>query len=100
MKIAVSGKGGTGKTTISATMARLSAQRGLQTLAIDCDSNPNLGVSLGLDFDLVNSVEPLPKTLAGRDPWSASRLVDAFGVPAPDGVTLVLGARVDQAAAG
>ncbi|MFN2388974.1 MAG: AAA family ATPase [Actinomycetota bacterium] len=100
MKVAVSGKGGTGKTTISATLARLGARRGYRTLAIDCDSNPNLGASLGLGFEALDDAEPLPKMVAGREPWSADRLVSTFGVEGPDGVTLVLGARVDQAAAG
>ena len=100
MKVAISGKGGTGKTTISATLARVAARRGYDTLAIDCDSNPNLGVSLGLDFDRVNSATPLPKMIRGTEPWTADRLISEHGIPAPDGVTLVLGARVDQAAGG
>ncbi|MCI0547826.1 MAG: AAA family ATPase, partial [Candidatus Rokubacteria bacterium] len=48
MKIAVAGKGGSGKTTIAATLARLLARRGRKVLALDADSNPNLSVSLGL----------------------------------------------------
>lgn len=100
MKIAVSGKGGTGKTTISATLARLAARRGYRTLAIDCDSNPNLGASLGLSFDTLDSVEALPKMIQGREPISAERLVAGFGIEAPDGVTLVIGARVEEAGGG
>lgn len=100
MKVAISGKGGTGKTTISATLARTAARRGFRTLAIDCDSNPNLGVSLGLDFDVINSAEHLPKTVRRGQTWRADELIAGYGVEAPDNVTLIHAARVDQAASG
>lgn len=100
MKIAVSGKGGTGKTTIAATLARLGARRGLQTLAIDCDSNPNLGLSLGLDFATIDRAKPLPKAIRGTQLVSAESLVAEYGVPAADGVTLVVAARIERAGGG
>lgn len=100
MKVAISGKGGTGKTTISGTLARLAAQRGTRVLALDCDSNPNLGLSLGLDLDTLSSMTPLPKTIRGDLPQPAERLIAQHGVEAPDGITLVIGARVEQAAGG
>ncbi|MEO7837595.1 MAG: AAA family ATPase, partial [Acidimicrobiales bacterium] len=46
MKVAVVGKGGSGKTTTSAVVARTLARHGLSVVALDCDSNPNLGISL------------------------------------------------------
>jgi CO dehydrogenase maturation factor len=49
MRIAVAGKGGVGKTTLTAFLAREFAGRGLRTLAVDCDPNPNLAESFGLD---------------------------------------------------
>jgi CO dehydrogenase maturation factor len=48
MKIAISGKGGVGKTTLTATLARVAAARGNPVLAIDADPNPNLHLALGL----------------------------------------------------
>ena len=48
MRIAVSGKGGSGKTTIAATLARVFARRGYCVNAIDDDPNPNLAAALGL----------------------------------------------------
>ena len=48
MRIAVAGKGGSGKTTTAATLARLFARRGYRVTAIDDDPNPNLSMALGL----------------------------------------------------
>lgn len=100
MKVAISGKGGTGKTTVSGTLARLAARQGIRTLALDCDSNPNLALSIGLDLDTLAAMTPLPKTVRGDMPEPAERLISEHAVDAPDGVRLVLGARVEQAAGG
>lgn len=48
LKIAVSGKGGVGKTTISALLCRVLAAKGLEVLAVDADSNANLAHGLGV----------------------------------------------------
>jgi CO dehydrogenase maturation factor len=47
MKIALSGKGGVGKTTLTALLARQAATRGHPVLVIDADPNPNLHLALG-----------------------------------------------------
>ena len=53
LTIAVAGKGGTGKTTLSALMIRSLRERGLTPiLAVDADPNANLGEALGLTADL------------------------------------------------
>ncbi|WP_373512604.1 AAA family ATPase [Persicitalea sp.] len=49
MKIAVCGKGGVGKTTISGLLCRILGAKGIPVLAIDGDPNPNLALTLGLD---------------------------------------------------
>ena len=61
MKIAVTGKGGVGKTTIAATLARLYAEEGHPVLAADVDPDANLG--LALDFRKKSSIRSfrLPK---------------------------------------
>ncbi len=51
MKIAIAGKGGVGKTTISGTLCRILAANGKKVLAIDGDPNPNLSTVLGIKSD-------------------------------------------------
>lgn len=48
MKIAVSGKGGVGKTTLTAFMIKALARRGMKVLAIDADPDANLAQALGV----------------------------------------------------
>ena len=49
MKLAVSGKGGVGKTTFSALLARTLSDQGKKVLAIDADPDANLAAALGID---------------------------------------------------
>jgi len=51
MKLGIVGKGGVGKTTVSALLADAFAATGRRVVAIDTDSNPNLGFSLGLSAE-------------------------------------------------
>ena len=57
MKIAVSGKGGVGKTTLAATLARMYANLGKKVLAIDADPDANLAAALG--FERPQDIIPL-----------------------------------------
>jgi len=59
LKIAVSGKGGVGKTTVCAVWAHLFAEDGLEVLAIDADPDPNLASALGIGAESIP--EPLIK---------------------------------------
>jgi CO dehydrogenase maturation factor len=68
MKIAIAGKGGTGKTTIIGTLACIFARRGQRVLAIDADSNPNLALTLGVSRDEAAALAPLPRTLLEEAP--------------------------------
>ena len=99
MKIAVSSKGGTGKTTIAGTLARCLPRRGQRVLAIDCDSNPNLSISLGLDEAVAAGLRPMPQR-ALDDGRGVADLLAEHGALGPDGVRLVLAARIDQAGGG
>jgi len=51
MKIAISGKGGVGKTTLSSLLARYWAKQGYRVLAVDADPDANLGSAIGIDTD-------------------------------------------------
>ena len=61
MKIAVTGKGGVGKTTLSSTLARLYADEGRTVLAADVDPDANLGLALGLTEEEVNAIVPISR---------------------------------------
>ena len=57
MKVAITGKGGVGKTTLASTLARLYADEGRTVL----DPDANLGLALGLTEEEVNSIVPVSK---------------------------------------
>ena len=61
MKVAITGKGGVGKTTLSSTLARLYADEGRTVLAADVDPDANLGLALGLTQEEVDQIVPISK---------------------------------------
>jgi CO dehydrogenase maturation factor len=107
MKIAVAGKGGVGKTFVSATLSRILAQNGYNVLAVDADPNLNLAYSLGVEYDIANKILPLSENIelvkerTGVSPEEAlgnmfimnprvDDIVEKFGVTAPDNVKLLV----------
>lgn len=102
MKLGVVGKGGVGKTTVCAMLASTYARQGKRVVAIDTDSNPNLGVSLGLTPAETDAVPVLPRSLVvGSDgSVTADELFASYGRPTPDGVTLISAIKVTEAGAG
>ena len=77
--IAISGKGGTGKTSIAALLIRLLTEKGV-VLAIDCDPSSNLHMALGL---------PLEETIGSvRESLHDRKAVEETGMPKPDYVAM------------
>lgn len=63
MKLATVGKGGSGKTTIAGTLARIFAEEGDAILAIDGDPNPNLALTLGMSRADADKITYIPPTI-------------------------------------
>lgn len=98
-RIAVAGKGGSGKTTVAGVLARLLAEDGREVLTVDADENPNLGISLGLGVDrtyeLVSAREAmLPDGPAISSPME--EIVDRFAAEAGERLRIVQVRKFDQ----
>lgn len=61
MKLAITGKGGVGKTTLAALLAQAYADAGRQVLAVDADPSPCLAGALGFPPELVDALQPIAK---------------------------------------
>jgi len=106
LRIAVSGKGGVGKTTIAGCLARLMARCGQKVVAIDADPDANLAYVLGVPPEKRAKITPLSQMLdlieerTGMRPGSQGGLyclnpkvddiLDRYGVQATDGVQLLV----------
>ncbi len=108
MKIAISGKGGVGKTTLAGTLARLFARDGYNVLAIDADPSMNLGSSLGIKHlpkpvtehrDLVQERAGMPMGMFKLNP-KVDDVVQTCGCTGPDNVKLVVMGTVDTGGSG
>jgi CO dehydrogenase maturation factor len=99
MKLAVVGKGGSGKTTTSAILARTLARNGCRVVALDCDSNPNLGISLGVGDEETERLASMREALDEGEEEHApgwDDLLERFGTDAPDGVRLAVVTRIEN----
>jgi len=72
MKIAISGKGGVGKTTLTSLLSKVFAEAGYSVLAIDADPNSNLAATLGIpnpdDITPISEMEALIEERTGAKP--------------------------------
>jgi CO dehydrogenase maturation factor len=106
MRLAVAGKGGSGKTSIAGTMARLLARSGWDVLAIDGDSNPNLAVTLGIAPERMDALPTLGRDLLKRTNGgtelnaSLDEICRTHSVLGPDGVRLLIMAHPRHAGTG
>lgn len=115
-RVVVTGKGGVGKTSLTALLARLLARDGHRVLALDADPQMNLPYAIGLPVAQARALVPISqnrayveeKTGASSDAgWGlyfrlnpdASDAVERYAVDGPDGVqVMVMGTTVQPAA--
>jgi CO dehydrogenase maturation factor len=64
MKIAISGKGGVGKTTLAAALSLLMARQGKKVLAVDADPDANLAAALGISEEKQRTIVPISRQVA------------------------------------
>lgn len=97
MKVAVAGKGGSGKTTVSGTLARVFADD-YDVLAVDDDDDPNLAVSLGvpdeadvppLSDELYTQNEKIEDGTSYELTKSPREIIDEYSIATVDGVTFM-----------
>ncbi|TFG06833.1 MAG: cobalamin biosynthesis protein CobN [Promethearchaeota archaeon] len=115
VKIAVSGKGGVGKTLMAGTLARLFAEDGFNVLAIDNDSAMNLSYTLGIDEDVKSNIVPISEmkklidertNVAGEGAGiyninpEVSDIPDRFKVPGPNGLQLLVLGTIQNPSSG
>lgn len=117
IRIVITGKGGVGKTTITAILAHLFALQGFRVLAIDGDPQQNLAVTLGVPPQAAEKIVPVSrsveylreKTGSGPDisPGGlltlnpdVSDVVNRFAIPVADNLRLLVMGGVKQAGSG
>lgn len=116
-RIFITGKGGVGKTTITALLAHLFAEKGFTTLAVDEDPQMNLPYALGIPREESGRIVPLAKNFDYVEEKTGARpgagwgmmlrlnpdvedVVERFGVKGPGGVNILVMGTVEQAATG
>lgn len=111
IRVAIAGKGGSGKTTIAGTLARVLAQAGRDVIAVDADTNPNLSTTLGVSPEAATRITSLPRSLMTRTTHpdgtvtstfnaDAEQVLTDYGAVAPDAVRLLVMGAVGHGGAG
>ena len=116
MKVAISGKGGVGKTTLAGILARTFASKGYDVLAIDADPNANLAINLGFPLAEAQQITPIsendtlieektgvtPDSYGGvfRLSFKVNDIVQRYGIQSPEGINLLVMGVVRNAGQG
>ncbi|OFV67391.1 MAG: cobalamin biosynthesis protein CobN [Candidatus Syntrophoarchaeum caldarius] len=108
MKVAITGKGGVGKTTLAGTLARLLAQEGRDVVAIDADPDMNLASALGITENPtpISTLEDLIAERAGEPGGifklnpKVSDILDTYGLRNEDGVRLLTMGTIETGGSG
>jgi CO dehydrogenase maturation factor len=113
VKIAVTGKGGVGKTLVAGVLAHFFVKKGLKVLAIDADPTPNLALTLGIPLKQAKNIVPISentnliesKTETGiasiyNLSFTVEDIIDKFSVGSPYGVNLLVMGTVRSAGSG
>ena len=113
MKIAVSGKGGVGKTLLSGTLASYFAKKGFKVMAIDADPSPNLALTLGIPVEEANKILPISENAELLDKktrtdypglyklhFTVDDIIEDNGMESPYGVNLLVMGTVKTAGQG
>jgi CO dehydrogenase maturation factor len=117
IRVVVTGKGGVGKTTITALLAHLYAQKGFRVLAVDGDPQQNLAVTLGITQKDAETIVPVSQSMdylrekTGAGPGispgglltlnpDVSDVIDRFSVIVAKNLRLLVMGGVSQAGGG
>jgi CO dehydrogenase maturation factor len=113
MKIAVSGKGGVGKTLVAGVLSEFFACKGFTVLAIDADPAPNLALTLGIPIEEASKIVPISennsliesKTQSGVPgllnlSFTVEDIIDQFSVKTPYNVSLLVMGTVQSGGSG
>ena len=117
MKLAISGKGGVGKTTIAALLAYALVKKNYKILMVDADPSPSLGMALGISEQKLAKLTPISEMLGlieertGVRPGSGygamfklnpkvDDIPERFSLTTPDGIKLLVVGTIKAAEAG